>query len=99
MQQGVLSLNMGSKGSYVINKQGPNRQIWWSSPIRYIFLSCPRQHCQTPRSGPRRYYFDPKQGWLNTRDNSSLIELLQTELRQICASDDIVLTDDTLDDE
>ena len=26
----------------VLNKQGPNRQIWWSSPV----------------SGPKRFYFD-----------------------------------------
>ena len=34
-QSGVLSINMGSKGAYVINKQSPNKQIWWASPIRY----------------------------------------------------------------
>ena len=33
-QDGILSLKLGSKGTYVINKQSPNRQIWFSSPMR-----------------------------------------------------------------
>jgi frataxin len=39
--QGVLTINLGVKGTWVLNKQTPNRQIWWSSPL----------------SGPRRYEF------------------------------------------
>jgi frataxin-like iron-binding protein CyaY len=40
--QGVLNINLGPKiGIWVINKQTPNRQIWWSSPV----------------SGPRRYEY------------------------------------------
>lgn len=42
--QGVLSLRLGEKfqhKTWVLNKQGPNRQIWWSSPL----------------SGPRRFEF------------------------------------------
>ena len=35
-QQGVLTLRLGDKGTYVINKQTPNRQIWFSSPIRCV---------------------------------------------------------------
>lgn len=34
-QQGVLNVNLGGgKGTFVINKQTPNRQIWLSSPVR-----------------------------------------------------------------
>jgi frataxin len=33
MQQGVLTVKLGSHGTYVINKQTPNRQIWMSSPV------------------------------------------------------------------
>lgn len=40
--QGVLTVRLGSRGTYVINKQTPNRQIWMSSPV----------------SGPVRYNFD-----------------------------------------
>lgn len=31
--QGVLTVKLGSHGTYVINKQTPNRQIWLSSPL------------------------------------------------------------------
>jgi len=52
VSSGVLTLTMGSHGTWVINKQTPNRQIWWSSPI----------------SGPRRYEFDDEVGaWVYTR--------------------------------
>lgn len=33
-QSGVLTLVLGEKGTYVINKQPPNKQIWLSSPFR-----------------------------------------------------------------
>ncbi|CAI9726705.1 mitochondrial [Octopus vulgaris] len=38
---GVLSIYLGDYGTYVLNKQSPNQQIWLSSPI----------------SGPKRYDF------------------------------------------
>lgn len=62
-------------GTYVINKQPPNKQIWLSSPL----------------SGPKRYDYvvtsegqESKQdtatgGWVYLRDGSSLSELLQEE--------------------
>ncbi|PNW75721.1 hypothetical protein CHLRE_12g538350v5 [Chlamydomonas reinhardtii] len=31
--QGVLTVKLGTKGTFVINKQTPNRQIWLSSPV------------------------------------------------------------------
>lgn len=36
--QGVLNIHVPSKGTWVINKQTPNRQLWWSSPISGIIL-------------------------------------------------------------
>jgi frataxin len=33
VQSGVLTLSLGSRGTYVLNKQGPNKQIWSSSPV------------------------------------------------------------------
>lgn len=49
---GVLTLSMPPHGTWVINKQTPNRQIWWSSPL----------------SGPRRYEYDDKrEAWVYTR--------------------------------
>eukprot|EP00940_MAST-03C_sp_MAST-3C-sp2_P002416 g2416.t1 len=64
---GVLTIQLGSGfGTYVLNKQTPNRQIWWSSPI----------------SGPKRYEFDEKSHrWVNTRDGHLLSDILQTEIR------------------
>jgi len=62
---GVLTLLLGAKGTYVINKQPPNKQIWLSSPF----------------SGPIRYeYSEAKQSWLYSRDGRGLEELLNTEL-------------------
>lgn len=37
-QQGVLNIVVSDRGTWVINKQSPNQQIWWSSPIRYPFV-------------------------------------------------------------
>ena len=34
VQYGVLTVKLGAKGTYVINKQSPNLQVWWSSPVR-----------------------------------------------------------------
>jgi hypothetical protein len=34
-QSGVLTLILGDNGTYVINKQPPNKQIWLSSPSRF----------------------------------------------------------------
>jgi len=43
LQQGVLTVKLGSHGAYVINKQTPNRQIWLSSPVtgpfRYDYIN------------------------------------------------------------
>ncbi|RDB29582.1 Frataxin, mitochondrial [Hypsizygus marmoreus] len=62
---GVLTLLLGEKGTYVINKQPPNKQIWLSSPF----------------SGPKRYdYSEVNDNWLYSRDGHSLGDLLNDEL-------------------
>lgn len=49
---GVLTIYLPPHGTWVINKQTPNQQLWWSSPI----------------SGPRRYEYNPKKKrWVYTR--------------------------------
>jgi frataxin len=49
---GVLNMTFPPYGTWVLNKQTPNRQIWWSSPI----------------SGPRRYEYDENiSEWMYTR--------------------------------
>ena len=42
-QQGVLTVKLGKLGTFVMNKQTPNRQIWLSSPVRCV-------RCRQPRS-------------------------------------------------
>ena len=76
MQAGVLSITFPPNGTYIINKQPPNKQIWLSSPI----------------SGPKRYDWvltgesmHHKEGggdghWIYQRDGSSLTKLLSNEL-------------------
>ncbi|KAG6832213.1 hypothetical protein H0H92_004178 [Tricholoma furcatifolium] len=62
---GVLTLSLGEKGTYVINKQPPNKQIWLSSPF----------------SGPKRYdYSVVDDNWLYSRDGQALGALLNEEL-------------------
>ncbi|KAI9726831.1 MAG: Mitochondrial chaperone Frataxin [Chrysothrix sp. TS-e1954] len=75
--QGVLNLLTPGKGTYVLNKQPPNKQIWLSSPL----------------SGPKRYDWvvmgdsmQQKEGgghggeWVYLRDGSTLRSLLKLEL-------------------
>ena len=88
LSQGVLKLESSNHGSWVINKQAPNKQLWWSSPI----------------SGPRRYEYIANgnslkdtdldifttisnQGrlleshkWRSTRDGSTLLRVLRDEV-------------------
>ncbi|UNI19945.1 Ferroxidase [Purpureocillium takamizusanense] len=73
---GVMTITVADKGTYVINKQPPNKQIWLSSPI----------------SGPKRYDWciigegqGEKEGtgsgnWIYTRDGVSLNDLILEEL-------------------
>lgn len=76
IQAGVMTIDVQNKGSYVLNKQPPNKQIWLSSPI----------------SGPKRYDWvvtgesmHQKEGsgsgsWVYLRDNSHLSDLLRKEI-------------------
>jgi len=68
---GVMTINFGqAHGTYVINKQPPNMQIWLSSPI----------------SGPKRYDYDANaETWFYSRDGASLGELLTQEFQTILA--------------
>lgn len=60
----MLTLKLGEKATYVINKQPPNKQIWLSSPFRcvcmqshrmihllmFFRLITPRHHIQLPNA-------------------------------------------------
>ena len=75
-QAGVLTLTVPPNGTYVLNKQPPNKQIWLSSPT----------------SGPKRFDWvlegegmHEKEGggegdWIYLRDGSSLTDILAKEL-------------------
>ncbi len=93
LSQGVLKITLQQEDSvtdktkvyhWVINKQTPNRQLWWSSPI----------------SGPRRYEYvnisslrNDERGltdadealmkWSYTRDGSNLLDILKEEIHII----------------
>lgn len=63
--QGVLTINLGDQGIYVLNTQSPNRQIWMSSP----------------KSGPWRYSWNHEERqWISTRDGHALSSRLSNEL-------------------
>ncbi|KAL3848932.1 hypothetical protein ACJIZ3_010814 [Penstemon smallii] len=65
----VLTLKLGSLGTYVINKQTPNRQIWMSSPV----------------SGPSRFDWDQNaRAWIYRRTKGDLVKVLESELKQLC---------------
>ncbi|KAH8351277.1 hypothetical protein KR084_007438 [Drosophila pseudotakahashii] len=65
---GVLTVNLGRKhGTYVINRQTPNKQIWLSSPT----------------TGPKRFDFVGTVAagrWIYKHSGQSLHELLQEEI-------------------
>ncbi|XP_057472886.1 frataxin, mitochondrial-like isoform X5 [Actinidia eriantha] len=65
----VLTLKLGTLGTYVVNKQTPNRQIWMSSPV----------------SGPSRFDWDrDAQAWVYRRTKANLFKVLESELEQLC---------------
>ncbi|EPX71924.1 frataxin [Schizosaccharomyces octosporus yFS286] len=62
---GVLTLNLGDHGTYVINKQPPAHQVWLSSPV----------------SGPKHYEWSSNnKTWKSTRDDSTISEILAKEI-------------------
>eukprot|EP01104_Vermistella_antarctica_P012030 TRINITY_DN3414_c0_g1_i1.p1 TRINITY_DN3414_c0_g1~~TRINITY_DN3414_c0_g1_i1.p1 ORF type:complete len:321 (+),score=37.57 TRINITY_DN3414_c0_g1_i1:209-1171(+) len=66
---GVLTLSLGDLGTYVINKQTPNQQIWWSSPI----------------SGPMRFAYDEQsKKWRGVRNPDQILhDILSAEMTQL----------------
>lgn len=76
LQAGVMTIEISDKGSYVLNKQPPNKQIWLSSPIsgpkRYDWVVTGESMHQKEGSGSG--------GWIYLRDGSSLTELLRKEV-------------------
>lgn len=86
MQSGVLTLKLGPHGTYVINKQPPNKQIWLSSPLRCARCRnfCVFNILLTPCSGPKRYDYDSAHSqWVYARDGHTFDGLLTKELSDI----------------
>jgi len=67
LASGVLTFSLPPHGTWVINKQTPNRQLWWSSPL----------------SGPKRYEYDEGDDlWFSTKDGLTLGPFLVQEIRR-----------------
>jgi frataxin len=66
---GVMTLVMPPHGTWVINKQSPNQQLWWSSPL----------------SGPRRYEYQDGEWVFTRDESHSitLAETLKNEIKEI----------------
>ncbi|CAK8542917.1 unnamed protein product [Lathyrus sativus] len=65
----VLTVKLGELGTYVLNKQTPNRQLWLSSPV----------------SGPSRFDWDQDtKAWIYRRNKAKLYKILEDELEQLC---------------
>ncbi|KAL8765667.1 MAG: hypothetical protein Q9209_007347 [Squamulea sp. 1 TL-2023] len=90
---GVLNLEFPPAGTYVFNKQPPNKQIWLSSPIsgpkRYDYVvTSPSPEASeestggdgAARSGVGVEGEEKKGDWVYLRDGTSLSELLKEEL-------------------
>lgn len=79
MQAGVLNVTVPGIGTYVLNKQPPNKQIWLSSPIsgpkRYDWVV--QGDGMTEKEGTREFIGGQ---WIYLRDGSNLTELLNSEL-------------------
>lgn len=99
-QAGVLTVGHPKKGSYVLNKQPPNRQIWLSSPV-----SGPKRFDWTvPKStsGGMNSKQDQEDShgdvgddgvlgggkWVYLRDGTTLSGLLREELGVVVAKDE-----------
>uniref|UniRef100_A0A7S2BQZ4 ferroxidase n=1 Tax=Haptolina brevifila TaxID=156173 RepID=A0A7S2BQZ4_9EUKA len=65
---GVLNVEVGTLGTFVLNKQAPNRQLWGSSPI----------------SGPLRYDLcTSSKAWVNSRDRHDMLALLADDFEAL----------------
>lgn len=68
LESGILNIELDSGATYVINKHGPNKQIWMSSP----------------KSGATHYDYDESAGvWRGTREDTVLTDLLADELHKL----------------
>ncbi len=65
LEAGVLTIELETGAQYLINKHGPMRQLWLSSPV----------------SGAGHYDFEVARGaWIDSRSGENLTALLSAEL-------------------
>lgn len=80
-EAGVLTLNHPA-GTYIINKQPPNKQIWLSSPVsgpkRYDWVVSGDGQHQKQETETHEEGVGGK--WIYLRDGSTLTELLEKEV-------------------
>lgn len=75
----VLTLKCTSGNTIVINKQPPNSQLWFSSP-----LSGPRRFDWKPLKMRENPIYNPVFGWICHKDSKTrLITLLEADLSQL----------------
>lgn len=80
---GVLNLKIPGKGTYVINKQPPNKQIWLSSPesgpkrFDYVLGGITSEEAEKDAESTERVEGGE---WVYLRDGTSLSELLRQEV-------------------
>jgi len=81
LAMGVLTVQVEGRGTFVLNKQTPNRQLWLSSPL----------------SGPWRYDCHPEasligqSAWVYRRDGHVLSGRLAREVPEVCGTQDVPL--------
>ncbi len=76
-----MTLDLGQRGTYVINKQPPNKQIWLSSPVRCVRPLSLTILYRWIHSGPKRFNFDSTTSqWVDSRNGELLETLLNGEL-------------------
>ncbi|GET89200.1 frataxin-like protein [Leishmania tarentolae] len=75
---GVLTLETAERGTFILNKQAPNVQLWLSSPI----------------SGPHHYDMitvtqdgQEKVSWKSDHDGHDLVKKLEKELTEVLGTD------------
>lgn len=67
LASGVLTIALPPHGTWVLNKQTPNQQIWWSSPL----------------SGPRRYEYNDGEWVFTREEAQTLGQSLKEEIQQL----------------
>lgn len=78
----------GERGTFVLNKQAPNKQLWLSSPVRRggggRLAGSSAAASDAPPSGPWRYDKASGAGWRSVRDGHALHGRLSDELGKLC---------------